>query len=169
MSEDKVMSEESSKKYLGKMVLVVGVDLSDVSEHLLSNARQQLGSADQGELHVVHVVPRESFMNRISHPSPSPGASEVSGKEAAQWELKRLCSAIADGSSVKVEIHTPVGDAAQEVVRIAREVSANLVLVETHHDEAVFHISVATQIVHAAPCSVLTLRAAPTAGPKSAF
>jgi nucleotide-binding universal stress UspA family protein len=144
------------------MVLVVGVDLSEVSEHLLSNARQQLGSAEQGELHVVHVVPRESFSERISHPLPSPGASEVSGTEAAQWELKRLCAAITDGSNAKVEIHTPIGDAAQEVVRIACAVGADLVIVETHHDKSLFHISVATQIVHNAPCSVLTLRSKPT-------
>ncbi len=162
------MSEESGNKRSGRMVLVVGVDLSDVSEHLLSNARQQLGSAEQGELHVVHVVPRESFTERISHPLPSPGASEVSGTEAAQWELKRLCAAITDGSNVRVEIHTPVGDAAQEVVRIAREVGADLVIVETHHDKRLFHVSVATQIVHGAPCSVLTLRSRPTERPSTA-
>jgi nucleotide-binding universal stress UspA family protein len=44
------------------------------------------------------------------------------------------------------------------VVRVAREVGADLVLVEKHHDKRLFHVSVATQIVHDAPCSVLALR-----------
>jgi nucleotide-binding universal stress UspA family protein len=152
------MSEESGIERSNRIVLVVGVDLSDVSEHLLSNARQVLRSAAEGELHVVHAVPREPLTERITHPLPSPGAREVSGTEAAQFELKRLCAAITDGSSANVVIHTPVGDAAHEVVRVAREVGADLVLVETHDDKRLFHVSVATQIVHSAPCSVLTLR-----------
>jgi universal stress protein F len=152
------MSEESGNDRSRCFVLVVGVDLSDVSEHLLSNARLLLRSREEGELHVVHVVSREPFSQRITHATQSMGASEKAGTEAAQWELNRLCAAIADGTKAKIVTHTPVGDPAQEVIRVAREVAADLVLVETHDDRRLFHVSVATQIVHGAPCSVLTLR-----------
>jgi nucleotide-binding universal stress UspA family protein len=152
------MSKESGIKSSNKVVLVVGVDLTEISEHLLSQARQALRSASEGELHVVHVVPREPFTERVTHSSLSPGASERSGTEAAQFLLKRLCAQITDGSNMNVVIHTPVGDAADEVVRVAREVGADMVLVETHDDKRLFHVSVATQIVHSAPCSVITLR-----------
>jgi nucleotide-binding universal stress UspA family protein len=152
------MSERTGNEKSKRSVLVVGVDLTDVSEHLLSSARQVLRDADEGELHVVHVVPREPLTQRVTHPPKSRGPGEVAGVVAAQWELDRLCAALADGSKVKVVTHTPIGDPAQEVVRVAREVGASLVLVETHDDKRLFHVSVATQIVAAAPCSVLTLR-----------
>jgi nucleotide-binding universal stress UspA family protein len=152
------MTEEPENEKSEKIVLVIGVDLSDVSEHLLTSARRMLRSRHEAELHVVHVVPREALSERFTHPLQSVGASERAGTEAARWELGRLCSAIADGSKARVVTHTPVGDPAQEVIRVAREVGADMVLVETHHDKRLFHVSVATQIVHGAPCSVLTLR-----------
>jgi nucleotide-binding universal stress UspA family protein len=155
---EQVMSQELDKRNSGKLVLVVGLDLSDVSEHLLSHARLLLRSAQQGDLYMVHVVPRESFAERISHPLPSPSASERSGTEASEFELKRLGAAIADGTNVKIHMHTAVGDAAEEVVRLARKVNADMVLVETHDEKRLFHASVAAQIVQTAPCSVLTLR-----------
>ncbi len=153
------MSKQTGSAKSKASVLVVGVDLTDVSEHLVSSARQILRGGGEGELHVVHVVPREPFTQRITNPPRSRGPAEISGMEAAQWELGRLCAVLADGSNVKVTTHTPIGDPAQEVVRVAREVGASLVLVETHDDNRLFHVSVATQIVAAAPCSVLTLRA----------
>jgi hypothetical protein len=45
------MSEESSMEKSKKVVLVVGVALTEVSEHLLSHARQVLRSASDGEPH----------------------------------------------------------------------------------------------------------------------
>ena len=152
------MSERIVKEKSKGSVLVVGVDLTDVSEHLLATARQILRDAGEGELHVVHVVPREPFTQRITNPPRSRDPGEIAGVEAAQWELGRLSAALADGSKVRVVTHTPIGDPAYEVVRVAREVGASLVLVETHDDKRLFHVSVATQIVATAPCSVLTLR-----------
>jgi nucleotide-binding universal stress UspA family protein len=152
------MTEEAASEKSEKIVLVIGVDLSDVSEHLLSSARRMLRSSHEAELHVVHVVSREPLSERITHPLQSVGASEKAGTQAAQWEMNRLCSALAAGYNPKITTHTPIGDPAQEVIRVAREVDADLVLVETHHDKRLFHVSVATQIVHGAPCSVMTLR-----------
>ena len=54
------MSEETKREERRRIVLVVGLDLSDVSEHLLLTARNLVRSVDEAELHLVHVVHPES-------------------------------------------------------------------------------------------------------------
>src|SRR5258708_4756014 len=68
MSED-VMSKETNHGATGRTVVVTGVDLSDVSEHLLAKVRDLVRSPQDAELHVVHVVHRE--------PLPQPFADSM--------------------------------------------------------------------------------------------
>src|SRR4029077_517341 len=56
-----------------RLVLVVGVDLSEVSPHLLATARSLVRSVDEAEMHVVHVVHSESVVQRLSEPPGSVG------------------------------------------------------------------------------------------------
>jgi nucleotide-binding universal stress UspA family protein len=162
-SEEKedAMSKEMKREARSRIVVVVGVDLSDVSEHLLTSARDLLRSVDDAELHVVHVIHPEPLRQRLAEPLGAVGIETRAQTEYAQWEIERLRNAIVQGSGAKCVVHTPVGGAAEELTRIAREVSADIILVEAHDHSGlrrVLHRSVVSRIIRTAPCSVLTIR-----------
>ena len=146
------------------LVLLVGVDLSDVSEHLLQTTRRLIGDGARVDLHVVHVVHKESLQTRLGEPMTSSAADSpesVGHVAAARFELEALCQRIVAGSKAEVVIHTPVGDPADELARIAKEIGASIVVVEAHDrpwTARLFHRSVAARIGREAPCSVLTVR-----------
>jgi nucleotide-binding universal stress UspA family protein len=145
-----------------RIALVVGVDLSEVSEHLLAKTRQLIQPIDDIELHLVHVVHPDPFSQRISHPVRSPDLGANANAQYAKWELERRCATVVEGiRGAKVVIHTPIGDAANELRRIATEVGADLIVVEAHDhpgERRVFHRSFVSRLVRSAPCTVLTLR-----------
>lgn len=152
---------ESSTPNPTRIVLVVGVDLSDVSEHLLAKARDLVRSVELAELHVVHVVRPESFRERLTEPLHTEGVTTRATTEAAHFELERLCETIVSGSPAKWTVHTPVGRTAHELTRIARDVGADVIVIEAHehaYRARVFHRSVVGRISQMADCSVLTIR-----------
>jgi nucleotide-binding universal stress UspA family protein len=154
------MREEGTRATT-RAVVVVGVDLSDVSEHLLASARDLVRTADEADLHVVHVVRPESLRVRLTEPVRAVHITEHAEMESAQWQLRRLCETIVRGSGARWTIHTPVGNAADELTAIARKVQANMIVVESHPATArarLFHRSAVARLVEQAPCSVLALR-----------
>jgi nucleotide-binding universal stress UspA family protein len=87
--------------------------------------------------------------------------AERAETESAQWQLRRLCETIVQGSGARWTIHTPVGNAADELTAIARKVKADVIVVEAHAHRGrarLFHRSVVARIVEHAPCSVLSIR-----------
>ncbi len=156
------MSMPSPNSQHRHLVIVVGIDLSDVSRHLLVNAQNLIRSAGAAELHLVHVVQPESVRSRLTEPISANGGPESRAHiEAAEWQLERLSASVVGDSGAEVRIHTPVGDPAEQIARIAEQVGADLVLVEAH-DRAwprrMFHRSVVARIARHASCSVLTSR-----------
>jgi nucleotide-binding universal stress UspA family protein len=144
-----------------RIVLVVGVDLSEVSEHLLSRARDLVRSVELAELHVVHVVRPESLRERLTEPLHAEGVTTRATTQAAHYELERMCESIVSGSRAKWTVHTPIGRTADQLTRIARDVGADVIVVEAHEHSRrprVFHRSVIGRIAQTAPCSVLTIR-----------
>jgi nucleotide-binding universal stress UspA family protein len=157
------MKVDTESQKASRIVVVVGVDLSEVSEHLLAQTRALVRPVDEAEVHVVHVVHRDPLRQQIEHPVHSDDIGARSQVEYANWELKRLCDALALGPSTRVIVHTPVGDPGDEITRIAEEVSADIVVVEAHKHATprirrMFHRSVMARIAHRAPCTVLTIR-----------
>jgi nucleotide-binding universal stress UspA family protein len=59
-----------------------------------------------------------------------------------------------------VVVHTPAGRPAEQIVRVARAVGADAIVVEAldHHTGA-FHRSTVAELARSAPCSVVTIRA----------
>jgi nucleotide-binding universal stress UspA family protein len=152
-----------------RVVVVIGVDLSDVSEHLLQTARDLVRQVDEPDLHVVHVVRPDPLPTRLAVPLQSMHIAERANLESANWELERLCRSILGGGRGNVTIHTPVGGAADELIRIATEVKADVVVIEAHERAGRRHLlgrSVVARIAARAPCSVVAVRraAVPYAG-----
>ena len=158
-----VTPEEPSAK--SHAVLVVGVDFTDVSEHLVKTVRSLIRTVDEAELHFVHVVhpPRTTLLA-----ADALGAAmqrEVDSLNAARREIVRMCGALAGDAGVQVFAHTPVGDACESLAEIAGRLRADLVVVEAHdHSQQsaltrVFRRSTVGRLARSAPCSVLTVRA----------
>lgn len=144
------------------LVLVVGVDLSQVSEHLLMTARDLVMLARDAEIHIVHVVEPQALGAAVFDTLPIVAPTEAERVRAAQDELDRLCARVADGIDARVVVHVAVGRPSDEITRIADAVGAHVIVVEKHESRGlarVFHRSLAATLAKKAPCSVLAVRA----------
>ncbi len=145
----------------GTMVLVVGVDFSPMSEHLLRTARDLVRVAPQAELHIVHVVPVQILATGIMDAIPHPGPVLEDAIERALKKLEALTAPLEREVNGVIVPHVRVGNPAEEIPRLASEVSADLIVVEAHGRTGIrrmLHRSVAAQLARNAPCSVLTVR-----------
>lgn len=150
-----------------RIIVVVGIDLTNVSAHLLDQTAALVRTVDEPEIHVVHVVEPESPVYRVVRPADAKDAGAVYRVEHAQEVVERLCASLRQTPRARVIMHTPVGDPAVELARIAGEVGADVLVVEAHaqHRHArIFHRSLVNQVANIAPCTVLTIRARPTIG-----
>jgi nucleotide-binding universal stress UspA family protein len=145
----------------GRIVLVVGVDLTDISEQLLATAKDLVRYALEAEIHVVHVVAPESLAMRLEEPVGSVGIADRAHVESAQFLLRRLRDSVLGPANLRVIVHTPVGAATRELTRIARDVNADVLVVEAHDHKRPpwsLHRSVTGRLAKTAPCSVLAVR-----------
>jgi nucleotide-binding universal stress UspA family protein len=160
------MNAHSQIKQIGqpsRLVVVIGIDMSDVTEHLLSQTCALIRPVDDAEVHVVHVVSPEPPFLRVVRPSDARDAGVAHDVERAQSLLDHLSNALKHNPRTRVFVHTPVGDPADELTRVATEVGADILVVEAHEHEGreplrVFHRSVVDHIASTAPCTVLTIR-----------
>lgn len=144
-------------------VLIVGIDFSPMSEHLLRTASNLVRNSGKAEIHCVHVVPTQAITTGfIDALPPSVGRTIADSVEQAHEQLEKLCSAVLSGfKSTTLYTHVRVGNAAEEIPRLAEEVGAHLIVVEAHGRSGIrrmMHRSVAAHLARNAPCSVLTVR-----------
>jgi universal stress protein A len=145
----------------GTMVVVVGIDFSPMSAHLLRTARDLVRAASRAELHIVHVVPVQILASGLMDAIPHPGPVLEDSIERALKMLETLTAPIEQVMSGIVIPHVRVGNPANEIPRLAFEVAADLIVVEAHGRTGLrrmLHRSVAAQLARNAPCSVLTVR-----------
>ena len=159
-----IADTEEQNRTKSRAVLVVGVDFTDVSEHLVHTARALARTVDEAELHFVHVVAPPSVAILSSESLSTAMFVEGEEVDAARGALVRMCSLVSDDACVQVFVHTPVGRTCESLTEIARRLEADLVVVEAHDHSRqsplrrVFHRSTAAQLARSAPCSVLTVR-----------
>jgi universal stress protein A len=148
-----------------RIIVVVGVDLTNVSAHLLEQTAALVRTIDQPEIHVVHVVKPEPPLLRVVRPADAKDAGAVYRVEKAQEVIERLCEHLREIPHARVVMHTPVGDPAVQLARIADEVAADILVVEAHaqHGHArAFHRSLVNQVTGIAPCTVIAIRTKPS-------
>jgi nucleotide-binding universal stress UspA family protein len=166
------MSSTAAKE-MSRIVVVVGVDLTDVSAHLLDQTAALVRAVDEAEIHVVHVVKREPPYLRVARPGEAKNAGAVYRIELAQEVVALLCASLRRTSHTRVIMHTPVGDPATQLALVADEVAADLLVVEAHAHHGhgpvrVFHRSTMDRIARIAPCTVLAIRKRPTTDARAA-
>lgn len=139
---------------------------TDFSEPSLKalEAAEEMARHFFAELHLVHVVPPVPVVigQNPGAPTPfSPEKYEQQLAEAGQHSLKKL-SEEKVWEDLKVQHHVARGQPADEIVRVAEEVGADLIVIATHGTTGWRRLvfgSVAGKVVQAADCCVMTIRA----------
>jgi hypothetical protein len=84
-----------------KAVVIVAVDMTDVSEHLLVTAKNLLRHAADASLHLVHVLPMHAVVPLFEYAAPLAGAQDDPRVARARFELGRLCEDLADRPTMR--------------------------------------------------------------------
>ena len=140
--------------HIGKILVPV-----DFSEHSQKALRYALAFATQfdAEVTLVHIVEQMVYPGDWMYP---PLAVTDFATEKREQVLARM-RALDAGSGVKTHHVVRLGRAWQEVIEIAREQKADLIILATHGYTGIKHVllgSVAEKIVRHAPCPVLSVR-----------
>jgi len=138
--------------------ILVPTDFGETSEHALE-AALDLAKALQAKLHVLHVyqVPVYGFPDGAFVPGPEV-ATRIS--EAAQKGLDSVLERYApQGVPMAKTLRT--GAPAEEIVALAKELPADLIVMGTHGRGMIAHAllgSVTERVVRTSPVPVLTIR-----------
>ena len=130
--------------------IVVAVDLCD-SEHPVLKQAIAMAKLHQSKLHVVHVMPA------VVGGLPYSSTLQEEIDDVANKKLDGLKSLV---DHDPVEFYLEYGSSKQEIVRIANEVTADMIVVGSHGKHGIELIlgSTANGVVHFAKCDVLTVR-----------
>lgn len=141
-------------------------DFSDYSYQALE-AADELAQHFSAELVIVHVVSPIPVVAPV--PGMAPTAFNVAKyqKELEMSSLKTMKEVVEERVSRAPKVRTMVGhgQAADEIVKMAEEEEAELIMISTHGMSGLERIlfgSVAEKVVRNAKCPVLTIRAART-------
>jgi len=138
--------------------ILAPVDFSENSEKALHYVRTFAGRFD-ADLVLLHVVEPTIIPDNFGMIPP---AYEQVGQALVKTAEERLARMAHDLSSVAGEVRclVQVGRAAWEIVRVAEEVKADLIVITTHGYTGLKHVlmgSTAELIVRHAPCAVMTV------------
>ncbi|MCS6913353.1 MAG: universal stress protein [Myxococcales bacterium] len=140
--------------------ILVPIDFSEASQHALGPA-VELATREHATVVLLHVLShlpdipaRLSFNIHFEVPEYRQALHA-----AALDQLRQLDAALPQGPVRQVRVEH--GDPADEIVRIAAEIDADLIVMSTHGRRGFGHLlygSVTERVVRLAPCSVLCVR-----------
>ena len=136
------------------------IDLSPCADRALAYAAE-LAEKLSAELTILYAVPDVlPMMPDATMPMPISGSDAdellASGRAAL---AERLAASTVSRANPKTEVR--LGSAEAEIVAVAKELPADLIVIGTHGRRGLAHFflgSVAEKIVRTAPCPVLTVR-----------
>ena len=135
--------------------VVVGTDGSATAGVAVRQAAE-LARANGGRLHIVSAY--------------RPAASQTVGTTGEQWQVlpaDRVDAVLGEAAAlgrvlgVTVEVHSSRGDPANAIIRVAREVGADLVVVGNKGMRGAKRFllgSIPNKVAHSAPCAVLIIK-----------
>jgi len=128
------------------------VDFDQNSMAALEFAGELAGEEDGARLDLLHVVPIP--------PGPEVAIQFDKLEGRARTRLERLIESRIS-PKVRYALHIRTGDPASEIIRMAADSGADLVVMATHGRKGLRRLvlgSVAERVVREAPCAVLTLK-----------
>ncbi len=140
--------------------ILAAVDFGDLSDRVLQEAGE-MARMFGSELIICHVVDRPGLISRL--PPGGEGYIPANLPEIQEQYAREQVAKFQQSSGLSnARLVTGQGSPASEVMRIAKEENADLIIQGTHGRGALAHAllgSVAERIVRSAPCPVLTIRA----------
>jgi nucleotide-binding universal stress UspA family protein len=146
-------TEQSKDQLISIQKIVVAVDLSKHSEATTHYAAE-LAKCFHADLYVIHVFSPASFYATASEKTYG-----LINEECAR--LRRKLDQLTDGVREEVpksEAILLMGDPAEEIKAMARDIDADLIITASHHPgflARLFNLDKAPKIMHHAPCPVL--------------
>lgn len=139
-----------------KMQVVVAYDFTPSAEQALARAIEVTARAPQHVLHVVTVLDsRGSLLGHISYDD----AEQV--QEAVATGVSKAFAGRPTASEVQFFVHARIGKPADEILSVAKEVSADLIFIGSHGKSAIARVllgSVSQFVVREAQCPVMVVR-----------
>jgi nucleotide-binding universal stress UspA family protein len=138
--------------------MIVGFDFTSQANLALHQALAMCGNFGQTELHVVIAIDRRLEKAGLVDAVDFENAEDV---QARVFELVRRIGRDHGCAPARVYVHARIGSPKEEILSLAGEVSADLILVGTHGHTGVERMllgSVAEQVMRHAECPVLVTR-----------
>jgi nucleotide-binding universal stress UspA family protein len=153
------MDVDIDRKLDGRSVMVIGVDFSETSHQAVAVALNLARITRAPDLHLIHV---------LKH-APMTGLSDWSGAisqyekavDSARRELDLICASAILKFDLRAFAHVRTGEPHREIVQLASDIEADLVVIGTHSRAGVTRLllgSVAEKVQRQAPCPVLTVK-----------
>ena len=138
--------------------LLVPIDFSDVTPSVIDLARQ-LAKALGAEIHLIHVkeltaaaapgtlgyglagMPELAPMSGLPVRGFEPMPETVAEDEGQKWKLAKWQKEIAQ-DGITVSLHEPTGTVAEEILSVADELDADLIVMGTHGHGAMYNLLV---------------------------
>ena len=140
-------------------VVLVAVDFSATARHALAWAFDYAAHTASA-LHTLHVIDRRWSPADLLADAGAVQRDVAAAEAAAAAEL-RLLTDDARARVGALHEHVSVGKPADEILRLAHELGADLVVVGSHSLDAIAHLfvgSVAERVVRGASCPVVVVR-----------
>lgn len=136
-------------------------DFSRLANAVLPHATR-LAARSGAELAILHVLSPAAFFAIPELSGVAWDQLERGNRAVAQAKLKRLTDRVkAELPRTRVESVLAEGDPASEILRTAKRLKCDLILIATHGRSGLAHLligGVAERVVRTAPCPVLTVR-----------
>jgi len=143
----------------GRSVTVVGIDLSDASRQALAVALNIARITRAPDLHLIHVIKPTMLASSSDWLGAVPQYERIIA--IARQELDAMCSAAIARYALRAFAHVRTGEPYREIVQLASDMEADLVVIGTHSRGGVSRLllgSVAEKVQRYAPCPVLTVK-----------
>ncbi len=148
------MSIESDRK----TIIIVGFDFSEQAELALREGVAHARLREPSTIHVIGVLEPVRRLGRLTHDKVDFTAAE-GAQRAIEDAVARVTGDLED-EHFALFIHTRIGKPVEEIVRLAEETDADLVIVGTHGRKGMHRVtgSVAERVMRRAGCPVLVVR-----------
>jgi nucleotide-binding universal stress UspA family protein len=158
MSSDEEVTDPGAAMPHDK-VTVVAIDFSAVGRRALHWALEQVALAG-GSLHAVHVVDRHWRASDLTADAGAISRELADVERMATEELRTLVAGHQNRIAALHE-HVTVGKPAEEIVRLAADLGAQMIVIGSHGHDSIAHLlvgSVAERVVRTAPCTVVVVK-----------
>ena len=149
-----------TKKFAIKNILIP-YDFSETAALALEHA-VFMAKLCKAQISLLHVIETYSFTSAISHAfSKSQAEFESKIEESTKAKLQEIADAIHKKSAIQVKFTTEVGSIYKQIVKVAHDIHANMIIMGTHGASGFSEFLMGSnsfRVVTSSPCPVITVQ-----------